>query len=158
MKMGKLLTIIIGCSCLLLPAPQAQHKGPASAAELKEITDRGRMLFEYDTAAWYSTDAVQELAPPAGSVTGYVGKKTNKGWMVAYGRFNTTHDKFLIPYEAVQGASPKEFHVIKHEPPVEDSAFFYLAARAQETALAAFKTEVDRPYNVAALPAPGDQF
>ena len=32
-------------------------------AELDAITDRGRLLAEYDTASWYATDAVFALKP-----------------------------------------------------------------------------------------------
>jgi hypothetical protein len=71
---------------------------------------------------------------------------------VAFGCFNEKRDKFLIVYEANQGASPKEFSVKKYDVPKEDTGFYYTAAKAVETALADFRGE-NRPYNVALLPA-----
>ena len=42
----------------------AQREKPATQAELDEITARGKMLYEYDVAAWHSTDAVMALSQP----------------------------------------------------------------------------------------------
>ena len=50
------------------------------------------------------------MKPAAGSVARYLAKKTDQGWSVAFGRFNEKCDKFLIVYEATQGASAKEFN------------------------------------------------
>lgn len=148
---GLILTLV--CSN---PAA-SQRQEPGSEAELKAITERGRMLSEYDIAAWYSTDAVLALSPAEGSVTRYVGKKSPGGWSVAYGRFNEKRDRFLIVYEAVQGSSSKDFKVIKHDPPQEDSGYYLAAANALETGIAAF-TGATRQYNAAVIPAPKNQF
>src|SRR3712207_7392288 len=53
----------------------------------------------------------------------------------SFGRFNEKRDKFLIVYEANQGASPKVFTVKKYDPPKEDAGFYFSAAQAIETAL-----------------------
>jgi hypothetical protein len=66
------------------------------------------------------------------------------------------HDKFLVGYEATQGATPEEFTVKKFDPPQEDSSFYLAAAVAIDAALRDFQGE-KRPYNVAALPAPTNQ-
>ena len=136
-------------------AASAQRNAPGTPAELAEITARGRQLVEYDTAAWHATDAVVALSPPEGSVARYIARKTDAGWVVAFGRFNEKRDKFLVAYEATQGASPTEFKVRKHEPPKETADFYLFAAKAIELALADFKGE-NRPYNVAVLPARPD--
>lgn len=130
----------------------AQRNAPGTPAELAEITERGRLLFGYDVAAWHASDAVVALSPPQGSVARYIARKTDAGWVVAFGRFNEKRDKFLVAYEATQGASPTEFKVRKHEPPKETSDFYLFAAKAIEVALADFKS-ASRPYNVAVLPA-----
>jgi hypothetical protein len=152
----KLLLVVLALSFFVTSAP-AQRSSPPSGAELAEITERGRILAEYDVAAWYSTDAVVSLKPPAGSVTRYIARKTDAGWVVAYGRLNDRSDKFLIAYEALQGASPQDFKVKKYDKPQEDSGFYLFAARAIETSLADFKGQ-NRPYNVAVLPAKSNQF
>lgn len=148
-----LLILVIGLSA---SATLAQRSSPPSKAELAEITERGRQLAEYDVAAWHATDAVLALKPLEGSVARYIAKKTNNGWVVAFGRFNEKRDKFLIVYEANQGASPKEFSVKKYDSPREDTGFYLSAAQAIETALADFRG-VNRRYNVAVLPASSGQ-
>ena len=150
----------VGCLLLVLAflsSAQSQRKEPGSEAELKAITERGKMLWEYDTAAWYSSDAVQALSPAGTSVKRYVGKKTEGSWVVAYGRFNEQHDKFLIAYEAIQQSTPRDFKVIKHDPPLADKGFYFAAANALETGISAF-TGSGRQYNAAVLPAPKNQF
>ena len=137
-------------------AALAQRNGPPSKTELAGITERGRRLAEYDVAAWHATDAVLALRPAEGSVTRYIAKKTDSGWAVAFGRLNEKRDKFLIVYEATQGASPEEFSVKRYDTPKEDTAFYPAAAKAIEAALADFRGE-NRPYNVAVLPAKSGQ-
>jgi hypothetical protein len=156
--MKHLRPVFFSVTFLLLWSPVfGQRKDPATEAELKAISERGRMLFEYDTAAWYSSDAVMALSPTQGSVKRYVGRKTDSGWVVAYGLLNTARDKFLVSYEAIQGSTPKDFKVVKHDPPREDAGFYLSAARALETGIAAF-TGGGRPYNAAVLPASEAQF
>lgn len=134
----------------------AQRNSPASKAELAEITERGRQLAEYDVATWYATDAVLAMKPAEGSVARYIAKKTDNKWTVVFGRFNEQRDRFLIVYEANQGANPKEFNVKKYDVPKEDAGFYLSAAKAIETALADFRGE-SRPYNVAIFPAKSNQ-
>lgn len=148
-----LIFIILAAAALPIAA---QRKDPPTEKELAEITARGRMLAEYDAAAWHSTDAVMALSPKEGSIARYVAKKTGSGWMVAYGRFNEKRDKFLIVYEAAQGKTPQEFKVTEHKTPKEDAGFYLSGAHALGTAIADFKGE-RRPYNAAVIPAPNDQ-
>jgi hypothetical protein len=134
----------------------AQRSNPASKTELAEITERGRQLAEYDRAAWHATDAVLAMKPAEGSVARYLAKKTDNGWIVVFGRFNEQRDKFLVVYEASQGASAKEFNVKKYDAPKEDAGFYLSAAKAVEIALADFRGE-NRPHNVAILPVKSGQ-
>lgn len=121
-----------------------------------DVTERGRALYEYDEAAWHATDAVRATNPPDEAVGRYIARKTDVGWKVVFGHLNTTHDKFLIAYEASQGAKPQDFSVKKLDPPVEDASFYLAAAKAIDTALQDFRGE-KRPYNVAVLPASSNQ-
>jgi hypothetical protein len=154
MRILLLLAIIACLSGVVFPA---QRENPASKTELDEITARGKELAAYDIAAWYGSDAVVALSPEKGSVTAYIAKRTDKGWVVAFGHFNEAGNKFLITYQAEQGSTPKEFKGSKVDPPKEDSGFFFHAAKALETAKMDFKGE-QRPYNAAVLPAKSDQF
>ncbi len=141
---------------LLSATANAQQGAGLSDAELRGITDRGRMLAEYDAAAWHASDAVMALKPDTKNLGRYIAKKTDAGWSVVFGQLNETKDKFLIAYEATQGANPTEYQAEKLDPLKEDTAFFLFAAKSIEVALAEFQSE-KRPYNVAVLPAKENQ-
>src|SRR5260370_31108338 len=155
--------IRLACTGFLVVLPllspsvfHAQKITGISEAELREITDRGHTLAEYDAAAWHGSDAVMALKPETKNLGRYVAKKTDSGWVVAFGQLNEPKDKFLIAYEATQGTDPSQFHVEKLDRPKEDTGFFLFAARSIEVALAAFQAQ-KRPYNVAVLPASSNQ-
>jgi hypothetical protein len=131
-------------------------KKPDADPVMPDVTARGRALFEYDQVAWHATDAVQAAHPPAQTVGRYIARKSDLGWQVAFGHLNDTHDKFLVAYEATQGATPQEFTVKKLDPPQEDTSFYLAAAKAIDAALHDFQGQ-KRPYNVAVLPAPPNQ-
>ena len=134
----------------------AQRSPLPTEAGLMEITERGRMLSEYDAAAWHSTDAVKALEPGEEKVRRHIARKVDSKWVVVYGRLNEAGDKFLIAYEAAAGEAPEQFNVKKYDPPQEDDGFYLSGARAIETALAVFTGE-KRPYNTAVLPASSGQ-
>jgi len=121
-----------------------------------DVTARGRALYEYDQAAWHASDALQATNPPKGSLARYIAHKSDAGWSVAFGRLSDQRNRFLIGYEATQGATLQQFTVKKFDPKQEDASFYFVAARAIDTARHDFQGE-KRPYNVAVLPAPSDQ-
>jgi hypothetical protein len=127
-----------------------------SDSELSQITLRGRVLYEYDQAAWHATDAVQDVHPAQQDVGRYIARKTDEGWNVAFGHLDEKRDAFLISYLALQGSKPQEFSVQHYAMPKSDTGFYLASARAIDLALSDFKGE-QRPYNVAVLPATGDQ-
>jgi hypothetical protein len=137
-----------------------EEKGPPSRAALAAIIQRGRDLAGDDAAAWHASDAVMAKKPKPGSMTGYIVRKTAKGWVVAFGRLDEEKTKYLIAYEATQGKAPDEFRVQAFDPPKADTGFFRSAARATEAALKDFTEHFEgeqRPYNVAVLPAEDDR-
>ena len=129
---------------------------PPTADQLAVITRRGKLLAEYDQAAWHSSDAFQKLNPNAEHIVRYIARKTEKGWVVAFGRLDEKKNRFLVAYEAHQGKKSDEFQVKSFDPPAEDAKFNRSAAKAIDTAqkdfVEKFKGE-QRPYNVAVLPA-----
>jgi hypothetical protein len=142
-----------------LPDPP-DRKEPPSKEELAAITQRGRDLAGYDDAAWHASDAIQAKNPRPGSVAGYNARKTDKGWVVAFGRLDEKKAKYLIAYEATRGKGPDEYTVQAFDPPKADTGFFRSAARATEAALKDFTELFEgerRPYNVAVLPAEEDR-
>src|SRR5579863_1603789 len=130
--------------CALSIAPQSVT--PSVADQLAAVTARGRLLAEYDVASWHSTDAVQAIHPVESDVEGYVAQKTDKGWVVEYGKLSENRDRFLIAYEATQAGAADKFDVKKLSPPREDTGFCWKAALARETARKDFHGE-NRPYN-----------
>src|SRR5262249_55012291 len=127
MSMLKPVVLILAV-LLSASVASAQRSSPPSKTELTEITDRGRQLAEYDGAAWRATDAVLAMKPTEGSVARYLAKKTDNGWIVAFGRLNEKRDRFLIVYEANQGTGLNEFNVKKYDTPREDAGFYLSAA------------------------------
>jgi hypothetical protein len=107
---------------------QAQKIKPLSDPELAQITARGRMLEDYDTASWRATDALLALKPAQGTVGRYIARKTDAGWVVVFGRFSEAKDAFWVVYEATQASSRQQFTVKTYDPPEKDIDFFYRAA------------------------------
>jgi hypothetical protein len=148
--------VTVGLVFFLASISLAGKKKPEPNPVMPDVTARGRALYEYDQAAWHATDAVQALHPPTPSVGRYLALKSDTGWTVAFGHLNDHRDRFLIGYEATQGATLQEFAVKKLDPPTEDTSFYLVAAKAIDTALDDFRGE-KRPYNVCVLPATHDQ-
>ena len=151
------LSMFAGVACLAGPLG-AQAKSPPPDSALRGITERGRALAAYDFAAWHGSDAASALPAPApGHVTRYVARRTDRGWVVVFGRLSAKRDTFLIATEAAPGArgGPHEGYVaVKHAVPKADTGYYRRAVLAIDTAIAEFGA-VQRPYNVAVLPAPG---
>ncbi len=116
------------------------------------ITFRGRLLAEYDMAAWHATDAVEALKPDKSAAPVYIARKIDAAWEVAFGRLDEKRDRFLVVYQASQVGGPKQFTVRKLDPPAEDQGFYLAAAKALVTALRDFGKQ-GRPYNRYVLPA-----
>jgi hypothetical protein len=148
--------VVVGLILFLTAASSAGKKKQAADPVMPDVTARGRVLYEYDQAAWHATDAVRAMDPPDQMVGRYLALKSDTGWTVAFGHLNEQRDKFLIGYEATQGATLREFTVKKFDPPQEDTTFYLAAAKAFDTARLDFQGE-KRPYNIAVLPAPPNQ-
>jgi hypothetical protein len=142
---------LTGCATVL-----AQNAARPTQEELAAITERGKMLYEYDQAAWHATDAVQMANPKTVEGQRYIAKKENGKWRVVFGKLNEDRSRFGITYEAEQQANPREFTPQKEPEEREDAGFFLYAARAIELAMKDFGG-TGRPYNIAALPGPADQ-
>lgn len=144
------VAVVLAFSCSLY----AQINTPPSVSELADISARGQAIAGHDAAAWHAGDAFAALNPDTNGIERYLARKTESGWVVVWGRFNEDHTKFLIVYEAKQGATPEAFTVAKQDPPLEDEAFYLHAAKAEDIALKTFKeTKPTRTYNTTVLPA-----
>jgi hypothetical protein len=141
---------------LLTPLSFAAKKKSEPDPIMADVTARGHAPFEYDQAAWHASDALLATHPDKSSLGRFIAHKSESGWTVVFGRLSEQRDKFVVAYEATQGATLKEFTVRKLDPPREDTSFYLAAAKGVETALHDFHRE-QRPYNVAVLPAPSGQ-
>jgi hypothetical protein len=137
----------------------AQEGQIASDSELAAITARGKLLYEYDQAAWHASDAVMATHPPEALLGRYIAKKTDAGWVVAFGHLNDAKDAFMIAATATQGKSLQEFSVKRIDPPQADRGFFLSASAALDAAVPAFHgAAANRTYNAAVLPAPAGRW
>lgn len=125
-------------------------------AELVATTARGRMLADYDIAAWHATDAVEALKPDHAAAPMYLAQKVGEKWEVAFGRLSPDRGSFLIVYRASEGASESEFEVKKSDPAAQDHGFYLGAAKALETTTRDFGRP-SRPYNTYVLPSENGQ-
>jgi hypothetical protein len=146
----------IAAMILFCVAADAGTPHRSSATELTAITERGRLLAEYDLAAWQATDAVMASHPKADSSGRYIAHLTEGGWVVDFGRLNEAADKFLVAYEAAQTASVAQLALRLFEPVREDTGWNLGAAKGIESAMKDFGA-ANRPYNVAVLPAEGGE-
>lgn len=123
-----------------------------SPAELAAISERGRLLAQYDWVAWHGTDAVMAAHPRADPAGRYIARKTDAGWVVDFGRLSATGDAFLVVDEATQMGGSTKFQVKTFDAMRKDTGWNLSATRAIETASGDFG-ETNRPYNIAVLPA-----
>lgn len=156
--MRREIVAVLGAAVLAVTVPSAgaQEAVPPTVEELAAISERGKMLYEYDQAAWHATDAV-EMANP-NSVLGQrsIARKVSGNWRVVFGKLNEEGSRFEITHEANEQAALRDFAVRKEPEEREDEGFFLYAARAIELATKDLG-EANRPYNVAVLPAQAEQ-
>jgi hypothetical protein len=124
-----MLLTVTAIALVALADPPAR-KEPPTQKELVAITERGRDLAGYDAAVWHASDAIQTKSPKEGSVVRYIARKTDNGWVVAFGRLDANQEKFLIAYWAIQGDKPDVFDIKEMTPPKEDKGFFLSASKA----------------------------
>jgi hypothetical protein len=108
----------------------------AAGAGAAAITERGRLLAEYDAAAWHATDAVLATHPKEGSSNRYISHKTETGWVVDFGKLSATGDRFLVVSEAIQSGG--QYTVRSFDPAREDVGWNLAAAKGIETAMRDF--------------------
>lgn len=148
----KRLSRLLAVLALLIAAVVVNASQKPTSAELAAITERGRLLAEYDAAAWHATDAMLATHPKEGSSNRYIAHKTEAGWVVDFGRLSTAGEKFLVVSEAVQAGD--QYTVKSFDPAREDTGWNLAAARGIEIASRDFHG-ADRQYNVAVLSAEG---
>ena len=154
------LSALVGAGAQQQPW-STDHQDESFRPELDAITARGRLLAEYDQAAWHATDAVMALHPDQSAVRGYLARRRADGlWEVVFGRLDPATSAFVIAYRAVQRSGGDTIYDARALSPRESDPDHYArAARALDVARAAFGS-ASRPYNAMVIPASdqGDWF
>jgi len=143
------------------PSWSTEHVDETIRPELDAISARGRVLAEYDQAAWHGTDAVLALRPVDSLVRGYLARRRADGlWEVVFGKVDAKAGAFLIAYRAVQRSAGDTSYMASAVSPREsDTEWYGRAGLALDVARDAFGA-VNRPYNAMVVPASeeGDWF
>ena len=148
--------ILTACLFLVVGHAKGESKDKELKSYLDGVTERGRALYAYDQAAWHGTDAFFELKPDTNGLAHYICTKTTSGWLITFPKWNETHDKLLVAYEAME-TEPGKYEARRVDPPSEASSDLIAKERALELALADFQRP-QRPYNSAILRAPNGSF
>jgi len=150
------LTVLLGVTVATASPAKAQKAMAPTQDDLAAITERGRLLYEYDQAAWHASDAVQMANPKNVEGQRCIAKKEAGKWTVIFGKLNADHSRFGISYQADEQATLRQFAARQEPAERQDEGFFLYAARAIEIAMKDFGA-ANRPYNVAVLPGPAEQ-
>ena len=73
---------------VLVPPGEAQEFQPPTSEELAAVTERGRLLYEYDQAVWHATDTVETANPNTVEGQHCIARKANGTWTVVFGKLN----------------------------------------------------------------------
>jgi hypothetical protein len=155
--MRRSVVVLVGCLLLFanhLSGQAGQVKDSNLKTYLAGVTERGRALYAYDQAAWHGTDAFFALHPDRTGLAHYICMKTPTGWEVVFPKWNATHDRLLVAYEALESGGPEAYQAQKFDPPREGPDDLIAKERALELAIGDFPAQ-NRPYNTAILPADG---
>ena len=135
----------------------AGAQGAAAQTQLDEISVRGRALAGYQRAALFASTQLMATNPDPGRVQRYVAYHADSGWVVAFGRLNSTRDTFYVSHIAIPAAingqrvdSLFEFKTFSGSAP--DADFLVRAARAMDVGVMTLGVTI-RAYSAAALPA-----
>lgn len=153
-EMGAVISAAVLAACL--PRAGAQGARAPTDQELAAVSERGKLLYEYDQATWHATDAAETANPANVKGQRSIARKANGIWTVVFGKLNEPGTRFEIAYEANEQGTLRDFAVRKEPEEREDQGFFLYAARAMEVAMKDFGP-ANRPYNVAVLPARAEQ-
>jgi hypothetical protein len=137
---------------VVLPAARGQVNEADLKEDLAATTERGHALYDYDQAAWHGTDAIFALHPDMSNAAQYICTRTTKGWRVVFPRWNATHNRLTVAYEAAETA-PGQYKAHKVDPPEDAGDDLLAKERALELVASDFRHS-DRPYNSAILHGP----
>lgn len=152
------------CICLLLTftALPIQAQDHPEQTAIDEVNRLGRMIYDYDQAAWHGTDAVlpllQENQGSMGTtVKSYVVEQTEEGmWRVMFGRLTPDSTGYEIAFEAKLDTAYGVSSTIAYEQGEIESGFPADAGKALALAKQNFQAPQQVTYNTVALPVTED--
>jgi hypothetical protein len=148
---------LIKLQCLAVSASGAV---PISAAELTDISNRGRQLAEYEKAGTKAIKALAKAYPNAlkdGSFRQALPNKSATGWTVSFGTLADKGETFTVAYEAAENKRSGKYKVTKCKAGTTDQGLLMGEARATIAAFAAFPSKA-RKNNYAILPTSDHNF
>jgi hypothetical protein len=122
---------------------------PPSPAILAQITGRGKLLAEYDDAAWKATDAMIASGLPR-TARRFFARKQGNMWWVVFGRPAPDRTSFLVDYEATWAPGTKSAFGRKIAPPRQDVGEWLNYSKAADKVLSVYKPP--QQVNYAVLP------
>lgn len=123
---------------------------PPSPAVLAQITNRGKLLAEYDDAAWKATDSMIASGLQRMSRR-FFARKQGNAWWVVFGRTTPDRKGFLVDYEATWAPGTNTAAGRKVVPPRADTGEWLNYSKAVDKVLSVYKPE--QQTNYAVLPA-----
>lgn len=149
-----LATLLTAGSLAAQPKRARATNAPPSADSLTAVSQRGRLLSEYDSVAWLGGGAIASLSLPPDGIRRLIARKTSGGWEVATGSLSDSGDAYLMSYLSTPGIEDgPQWATTPFDPPREDTGYFARAARAIETSVTMFKAAAQRPYIATVVPA-----
>ncbi|HEY2030413.1 MAG TPA: hypothetical protein VGH20_14505 [Myxococcales bacterium] len=145
---GALLALAaVACAAAPSITGGAETSRRPTRAELDAVTERGRLLAGFDSAAARATDAVFALHPDPAMMSRYIAIRSDRGWVVEFGKVDG--DVFNVAYEARPGIGAYKADALV--PPRAETGYALTAARALDITAGLLRGH--RPYNAAVLPA-----
>ncbi|MBD3730050.1 MAG: hypothetical protein IE933_10120 [Sphingomonadales bacterium] len=124
------------------------------AADVQAALDRGLDLYNYDQAAWHTTDAMIEDVPdPAGAgIRGWVVVPVEQGWQVTY--WKPDGDGFAGVYSAVwDGKKVVDRQLLSGNAARLDEAQIALVRAGRVPDLSGLQRCTDKPFNSVIMPS-----
>lgn len=154
-RVSRLLLFSLCCLPFALGA-QVPMQVPSDTL-LAGISERGRLLVQYDLALRIASRLVRPVAMASDSMNASLAHLQSDGkWIVRFGRVTAAEDTFFVRHQVAQ-VEADSFMVVPAPVPAAAAGEDLLALRAVRTAAKVFRGVVPN-YNISVLPRSGGGF
>lgn len=115
--------------------------------ELVQISNKGKRLFEYDSACWVATDSLLKLNPSP-PFSHFIAQNNSEGWQIGFGLLDTINNCYKLAYEVFLDNDLVFLSLRESKGELADTGYYYKAAMAIEKVIQNFQGEYS-PYNYA---------